>query len=250
MRRRQIHALAGGAALALLGGCASAPTPPAATGAATGATTGAANDGRRDWFIFLETGRATPKGTPEAAAAVAAMQRGHIDNFKRLHGEKKLFAAGPLRDPAGTQRGIVWVRAASRDELLGYFQPDEYVREGYMTVNATPAMVRRALVSEGIDPNGIEEVRIVKIARPAAAADAATAAALQAELKRLLDDGTIGAWFTLDSGPVAELLFARSTDSAALLEALAPYARLAGSGAAVQVWSQWLGKGVVPGPRR
>ena len=43
------------------------------------------------WFIFLETG----KKTPDDKALVAQMQHGHIDNFKRLFGEQKLFAAGP-----------------------------------------------------------------------------------------------------------------------------------------------------------
>ena len=43
------------------------------------------------WFIFLETG----KKTPDDKALVAQMQRGHTDNFKRLFGEQKLFAAGP-----------------------------------------------------------------------------------------------------------------------------------------------------------
>ena len=43
------------------------------------------------WFIFLETG----KKTPDDKALVAQMQRGHIDNFKRLFDEQKLFAAGP-----------------------------------------------------------------------------------------------------------------------------------------------------------
>lgn len=48
------------------------------------------------WFIFLETG----KKTPADKELVGKIQRGHIDNFKRLHSEKKLFAAGPLQDPS------------------------------------------------------------------------------------------------------------------------------------------------------
>ena len=60
-------------------------------------------DGKTSWFIFLEKG----KPTPDNKAAVASMQRGHIDNFKRLHAEKKLLAAGPLRDPSGFKRGYV-----------------------------------------------------------------------------------------------------------------------------------------------
>ena len=94
-----------------------------------------AADAPRWYFIFLETGRPTP----DDKAAVQKMQQGHLDNFVRLHAEGRLFAAGPLRDPARIKRGIVVAKAASRDELQHYFDPDEYVREGYMTVNAVPA---------------------------------------------------------------------------------------------------------------
>ena len=69
------------------------------------------------WFIFL----AWCRKTPADREAVAAMQRGHIDNFKRLFALGRLFGAGPLRDPAGVKRGIVTVRAASHEELLGCF---------------------------------------------------------------------------------------------------------------------------------
>ncbi len=202
-----------------------------------------ADDGRRDWFVFLESGRPAPRGTPEEQAALNAMQRGHIDNFKRLHGEKKLFAAGPLRDPSGVKRGIVVVRARTMEELRSYFEPDDYVRLGHMTLNATPAVVRRALVSEGI-PDGIEEVRIVLVPR---GSDEAAAAALQTRLRGLLEQGTVAAWYTLDSGPLAEVLFARTTDSAGLQAA---FAGLGDAAAGTQVWGQWLGPRVVPGERR
>lgn len=215
MRRRHLPAAC--AALAGLAGCA-APPPPAP----------------RDWFIFLETGRKTP----DDRAAVMAMQRGHIDNFKRLFAEGRLFAAGPLRDPAGIQRGIVVVRAASMDELRGHFQPDDYVREGYMTLNAVPATAHKALNTEGIDATRVEEVRIVKLMRPAG--DAA-AAARQAFLRGLVDRGVVGAWYTLHEGPVAEVLFACGTDSAALQAA---FTGLPGGGA-VTVWAQWLSPGVL-----
>ncbi|MBK6471932.1 MAG: hypothetical protein IPF94_14760 [Betaproteobacteria bacterium] len=215
MLRRHLPAAC--AALAALAGCA---TPPPAV--------------PRDWFIFLETGRKTP----DDRAAVAAMQRGHIDNFKRLFAEGRLFAAGPMRDPAGRKRGIVTVRAASLAELQGYFQPDEYVREGYMTLNAVPATAQKALNTEGIDASRVEEVRIVQVLRPAG--DGA-AAARQAFLRGLVGRGVVGAWYTLHEGPVAEVLFARSTDTAALQAA---FTGLPGGGE-VQVWGQWLSPGVV-----
>lgn len=179
------------------------------------------------WFIFLEKG----KPTPPDKEAVMAMQRGHIENFKRLFALGRLSAAGPLADPTAFKRGIVTVRAASRDELMGYFEPDDYVREGYMTVNAVPATAYKALNTDGIDATRVEEVRIVLLPRAAPAPAAA--------LKALVDTGTVGAWYTLKDGPVAEVLFARSTDSAALEAALAPHS----SGA--MVWRQWLSPGVV-----
>ena len=102
-------------------------------------------DKRPTWFIFLETG----KQTPDDKEAVQKMQAGHIQNFKRLFGEKKLFAAGPLRDYSRTKRGIVVVKAESKAELLTYFQPDEYVREGYMTVNAVRSVAHKPLQHGG-----------------------------------------------------------------------------------------------------
>lgn len=198
------------------------------------------------WFGFFETGRATP----DDKAAVAAMQHGHIDNFKRLFAQGRLLSAGPLADPAGTKRGIVVLRAASLAELTAYFEPDVYVRDGYLRLNAQPAVARRAMHTDGIDASRIEEHRIVLIGR-AADGPPAVAAARQALLQALVDNGTLGAWYSLAQGPVAEVLLARGTDTAGLRAALAPFGgQPAGSVPAVtvHVWRQWLSPGVV-GPR-
>ena len=198
-------------ATAALWGCATGPAP------------------MREWFIFLETGLPTP---PDREA-VMRMQRGHLANFKRLFDAGQLSAAGPLRDPAGRKRGIVVVRAASMEELRGCFEPDDYVRLGHMTLNAVPATAEKPLHTEGIDPFGVEEVRIVQIARGGVTGR-------QRELLReQVARGTFGAWYTLHQGPVAEVLFARTTDDAALQPALAPF------DADAVVWAQWLGRGVL-----
>ncbi len=205
------------AAALLAAGCASMTGPRADAPAA-----------ERDWFIFLETGKKTPDDKPR----VQEMQRGHIDNFKRLFAEKKLFAAGPLRDPSGVKRGIVVVRAPDPTTLATYFQPDEYVREGYMTLNTTPVRVIRPLNTEGIDPNSIEEVRIVMVNREAALDEG--------RLQSALGEGRFGAAYQLESGPLAYILFARDKDEARLRDWLG-----VADAAKVQVWGQWLGKGVV-----
>jgi uncharacterized protein YciI len=193
------------------------------------------------WFIFLESG----KKTPDDKEAAAKMQRGHINNFKRLFGEKKLFAAGPLRDPSGLKRGIVVVKANGRDELSTLFQPDEYVHDGYLTLNATLAAANKPLATEGIDENAIEEVRIVQIMRPRGAGGALPVKANRAFIQSLVDKGTIGAWYTLQTGPVAEVLFAKTKDTAVLEAALADYPSAQSGGAEIFVWGQWLAKGVV-----
>jgi len=183
----------------------------------------------RLWFVFLETGKRLPPDREK----VAAMQRGHLDNFKRLFGEGKLLAAGPLRDPSGVKRGIVVVKAASRAELAGFFEPDEYVRDGYMTINAQPAVAQRPLHSTDIDPNGIEEIRIALLARPPR-----DAALRQARLQRLVEQGAVGARYALTEGPIAEVLFARAENQTALEKVLADDGGLT-------VWQQWIGKRVL-----
>ena len=193
-----------------------------------------------DWyFIFLETG----KPTPPDKEAVQKMQQGHLDNFVRLHAEGKLFAAGPMRDPAKLKRGIVVARAPSREALQAYFQPDEYVREGYMTVNATTAKANKALTTLAVNPGGIDEARIVLLGRDGASPEVQRAR--RAFLQRGVDDGRFGAWYTLESGPLAEVLFAKTTDSAALEAALADYPGVADKSVSLSVWGQWLGTGVL-----
>ncbi len=210
----------------LIAGCAAAPEP-------------ATPAGEDLWFVFLESG----KPTPPDRERVMAMQRGHIDNFKRLFGEKKLFAAGPLRDPSTLKRGIVVVKAPTRTALASHFEPDEYVREGYMTLNAVPCIANRALSTEGIDPNAIEEVRIVLLMR-AAGLSAADAADQRARLRELVASARFGAWYTLGSGPIAEVLFSREKDEQALHAALALLPSVK-SGAPASIWAQYLGKGVL-----
>lgn len=197
----------------------------------------------RTWFIFLETGRKTP----DDKEAVMAMQRGHIDNFKRLFAEKKLSAAGPLRDPSTLKRGIVVVHARTREELATYFEPDQYVRDGYMTLNATPAVAKRGLNTEGIDASGVVEGRIILISRPAAAHNAQADKAAADFLQGLIDKRIAGAWYRLESGPIADILFAATKDTAALEQAFAAHPALGDNSATLSVWGQWLSKGVIPG---
>lgn len=202
---------------------------------------GEAKTEKHPWFIFLETG----KPTPADREAVKKMQSGHIQNFKRLFGEKKLFAAGPLSDPTLMKRGIVVVKAESKKELLTYFQPDEYVREGYLTVNAVRSEVHKPLNTEGIDTEGIEENRIVQITRPTKRATLKEKQANEVFIQALVDKGIVGAWYRLDEGSVAEVLFCRTTATADLETIFSQTPTVKAAKASALIWPQWLSKGVV-----
>lgn len=205
-------------------------------------TTSAISRLQGDWFVFLESG----KPTPTDKESVAAMQKGHLANFGKLFGEKKLLAAGPLTDPTGLKRGIVVVNAPNLDTVRGYFKADQYVSGGYMTLNARRAIAQKPLNTAGIDPNQIEEGRIILISRPALVLDAEADNNDKAFLQALVDNQMVGAWYTLADGPVAEILFARGRDTRRLQEIFARHPSASAMGATVMVWPQWLSKGVVP----
>jgi len=233
---RVTQRVAAGIGALVLAGCASVAEAPDIF--ASRETHAASRD--EMWFVFLESGK---KGFTERSA-LEEMQRGHVANFQRLFGEKKLLAAGPLKDPTEFKRGIAIVKAPSQQALAGYFQPDQYVREGYLKLNAVPALVNRPLATEGIDSSGVEEGRIVQLMRGDRPLSAADAAAQRAMLQRLVDQGAFGAWYTLEAGPVAEVLFSRQKDDRALQTALAALPAVKG-GAPVAVWGQWFAKGVL-----
>ena len=132
-------------------------------------------------------------------------------------------------------------KAPNRQILLSYFEPDQYVREGYMVVNAQPATVHQALNHTGIDPDSIEENRIVLFSR----AEEKDRDAVPIFLQRALDEGVIGAWYSLQDGPIGEVVFSRGTDETALRKTMAEYPGLRDQRVTMKIWGQWLGKGVL-----
>jgi uncharacterized protein YciI len=193
------------------------------------------------WFVFLERGKPTPPDT----ALVAKMQSGHLANFGRLFSEKKLSAAGPINEPNGRKRGIVVVSAPNKDVLQSYFASDQYVKDGYLTLNARRAVAQRAFNTTGIDANNIEELRIIVINRAPVVLDSDSQRNADAFLQTLVDAGVVGAWYKLEDGPVAEVLFARGTDTLKFKDIMAQHPSAAAMGQEINVWTQWLSKGMV-----
>ena len=60
-----------------------------------------------------------------------------------------------------------------------------------------------------------------------------------------LDEGVIGAWYSLQDGPIGEVVFSRGTDETALRKTMAEYPGLRDQRVTMKIWGQWLGKGVL-----
>jgi uncharacterized protein YciI len=126
---------------------------------AMGSTMIQAQANKPTFFIFLVRAANPPKATE---AEITEYQNAHIGNFKRLFQEGKLLTAGPMSDPTQSKRGIVILSVPKMEDIAEAFVPDPYVSKGFMNVQAFPVKVEFGKINtEGIDPNGIVENRIV-----------------------------------------------------------------------------------------
>ena len=104
-----------------------------------------------------------------------------------------------------------------------------------MTLYATRCVVHHDLATDGIDKTSSEEVRIVQLTWPANAGDTG---ASHAVLQSVLDQGAVSVWYTMESGPVAEILFTKTADIRMLPATFAEYPVEQPDGAGVEVWGQ------------
>lgn len=106
----------------------------AAASSAPGQDASAKPAAKKQFWIFLVTGKSSAGVSKEE---IAAKQKAHIDNFKRLAEAKSLFLAGPMADPAKIKRGIVLVAAEDEKQLPDLFKPDPYVSEEFMKLDVS-----------------------------------------------------------------------------------------------------------------
>src|SRR5262245_47992568 len=117
------------------------------------------------YWIFLTTGKTT-QGTERSE--IEKMQAAHLANFGRLHKEGKLFTAGPMADPQKKMRGIVVVTAPDLKSLTELFEPDPYVKQGFMTIDAIKMQIAVGAFHGNIDPNTLAEYRLVLLEKSTA----------------------------------------------------------------------------------
>jgi uncharacterized protein YciI len=119
------------------------------------------------YFVFLVTGPTKP---PPDENEVNAMQAAHIGNFKRRFAEGKLVAAGPLRYPDQTRRGIVVLSLKKGEKPLDMFEGDPYVENRILDVMAYPWEPVGEFGAPP-DPDSIIEHRLITVNGLPSAAD-------------------------------------------------------------------------------
>lgn len=180
----------------------------------------------RLFWIFLNAGKSTEGVDSEK---VQEMQREHLANFKKLAEEEKLLTAGPLTDPEKKMRGIVIVRAQSKSVLKEFFQTDPFVQQGYLSIEAIEMNLELGDLNAKINPQGLEEYRLVVFERNGDQNSDATEPVSQSEkqdsygaqiVAQLAKDKDVllGASFSAKSGPNrhAVIVFAKPEDDEAI----------------------------------
>lgn len=117
---------------------------------------------KKRFWIFLVTGKGSA-GVPKEE--LQAMQKSHIDNFTRLAKLNQLFAAGPMADPQKHKRGIILVEAESEEKLTELFEPDPYVKQGYMKLEASEIVKMDGNTKVDFEEKAMEELRIAVLDR-------------------------------------------------------------------------------------
>jgi uncharacterized protein YciI len=200
------------------------------------------------WWVFLNKGpnRNQPEGE------LKKMQEEHLGNLERLWKEGKSSLAGPLGDD-GVIRGIVVVRAPSREAVTAYFAPDPFVRVGRLTVEAYPWSGRAESLGTAKEPVKLVQATLVivkKGPRWTAGATSDLAATHAAYLRGLEAEGALALSGALtDGGDKLEVLMLRTADAKEAETLLGADPLVRGQLLAVELHPQYLADGILGPPR-
>lgn len=117
---------------------------------------------KKRFWIILVSGKGSA-GVPKEE--LQAMQKAHIDNFTRLAKLGELFAAGPMADPQKIKRGIILVEAESVEKLPDLFEPDPYVKQGFMKLEASEIVKMDGTTKVDFEEKAMDELRIAVLDR-------------------------------------------------------------------------------------
>ena len=205
-------------------------------------------------FVFLNTGPQRAKAREMSQEALSQMQAQHVGNFGTQFNRGTLMAAGPLGDN-GFIRGTVLLAVRTPEQIADCFQPDPFVQNGILAVEAHPWLVdpmkfgtprvpfqiRRhtlCIVRAGLHPSALPEPL---------APDSMLR--LLPSLKPQAHSGELAAWgpFTDRSDKLGLLLF-YSTNQAQLEAQLRKEPAVANGRVQLEFHPQFLGQGTLRAP--
>jgi uncharacterized protein YciI len=195
------------------------------------------------WWVFLNKG--PNRGQPEAE--LATMQEGHLANLTRLWKEGKSPLAGPLGDDGAT-RGIVVVRAPSREALAEDFAPDPFVRVGRLAIEAYPWSGRAESFGAAKEPVKLVQATLVIVKKGPRWAESAPdlAAAHAAHLRRLEAEGALALSGALTGGgDKLEVLMLRTADAKEAESLLGADPAVRARNLALELHPQYLAEGIL-----
>jgi uncharacterized protein YciI len=195
------------------------------------------------WWVFLNRG----PNRNQAEAELKTMQEEHLANLGRLWKEGKSPLAGPLGDD-GVTRGIVVVRAPSREAVTACFAPDPFVRVGRLTVEAYPWSGRAESLGAAQEPVKLVQATLVIVKKgPRWSAEASDlAAAHAAHLRRLETEGAVALSGALtDGGDKLEVLMLRTANAKEAESSLAADPAVRAQHLTLELHPQYLADGIL-----
>lgn len=195
------------------------------------------------WWVFLNKG--PHRDQPEVE--LKKMQEEHLANLGRLWKEGKSPLAGPLGDD-GFTRGIVVVKAASRETVGEHFAPDPFVRVGRLAVEAYPWSGRAESFGAAKEPVKLVQATLVIVKKGTrwTASAPQLAAAHAAHLRRLEAEGALALSGALtDAGDKLEVLMLRTADAKEAESLLSADPAVRAQQLAVELHPQYLADGIL-----
>ena len=200
------------------------------------------------WWVFLNKG---PHRDQKPGPELQEMQKGHIRNLERLWNEGRSPLAGPLGDD-GFTRGIVIVRATSKEDLLAQFEADPHVRAGRLAVEAYPWSGRVDTLRAPSEPPKLVKATLAILNKGPKWTSEAAAASAEAHAKHLASlekEGELVLSGALEgAGDKLEILLFRTEDADRARSLLAEDPAVKNGEIAVETHPQYLGDGILPPP--
>lgn len=115
----------------------------------------------RPYLMFFVRG----EGQPPTGKELNAATQSHFANMRAQAEAGRLFAAGPVQDPAGIRRGITVVTVPTRVDVPALFTSDDFIRLDVMRIEAAPWDVKTGSFEPKVDPSSIVEHRLLLVRR-------------------------------------------------------------------------------------